>query len=86
MLWRVVFIRLWPDQGQSLIIVLYTIGLHVVVNSGFKVVTVWITGISSNLECVFRIECQQVQGHLKVIVLFLGGLASNLEFVMAIEH
>ena len=67
---------------------LYTIGLHVVVNSGFKVVTVWITGISSNLECGFRIECQQVQGRLKVIGVFLGGLASILELVMviAMEH
>ena len=45
-----------------------------------------ISRLTLNLECVFRIECQQVQGHHEIIRVFLGGLASKLELVIAMEH
>ena len=50
-----------------------------------KVARVLIIALTSNLECVFRIESQQVQGHFKVNGVFFGGWASNLGLVIAME-
>ena len=50
-----------------------------------KVARVLLIALTSNLECVFRIESQQVQGHFKVNGVFFGGWASNLGLVIAME-
>ena len=50
-----------------------------------KVARVLIIALTSNLECVFRIESQQVQGHFKVNGVFLGGWASNLGLMITME-